>query len=131
MQSRFKVQLFGKQGCKKCKVLNGRLDKILEQDQWQDFDKEYMDLDTEEGLVALCEAECINPQQIPALLVTRVGENNEEFHPLPRKKPGEEAPACGKSHLYQYVGLQTDYSDDGKGVVTPNMIEEVLTEALS
>ena len=43
--------------------------------------------------------------------------------------PGTVDEVCGKSHLYQYVGLQTDYSSQGRGVITPRMIETVLGTA--
>ena len=37
---------------------------------------------------------------------------------------------CRKSRLYQFVGLQTDYSEAGKGVISPKMIQAVLAEAM-
>ena len=40
----FKVIVFGKKGCDKCKVLNKRLDKLMEKDEWQAFEKEYYDI---------------------------------------------------------------------------------------
>ena len=35
----------------------------------------------------------------------------------------------GSSALYTWVGLQTDYSSVGRGVITPRMIEAVLRQA--
>ncbi len=131
MEKKYKVRLFGKKDCDKCAVLNSRLDKVLDQDQWQDFEKEYIDLETEEGLVGLCDAECINPQQIPALVVTQVDNESGCYKPVQRKKPGEPDDICKNSHLYQYVGLQTDYSSGGKGVISPQMITQVMSEAIS
>ncbi|MFW6151610.1 MAG: hypothetical protein ACOC6C_01415 [Verrucomicrobiota bacterium] len=131
MEKKYKVRVFGKSGCEKCAVLNSRLDKVLSREQWQDFEKEYMDLETEEGLVGLCNAECINPQQIPAMMVTEIDPESGCYEPVHRKNPGEPDEICGNSRLYQYVGLQTDYSAEGTGVISPKMITHVMTEAMS
>ncbi|MFA5687728.1 MAG: hypothetical protein WC959_01035 [Kiritimatiellales bacterium] len=128
MAKPFKIQVFGKQGCAKCKTLNQRLDKLLTEDEWKEFEKEYYDVETVEGLVAFSSAECINPQRIPALLVTRKDEDGR-YAPVLVREPKMHDKVCGKSRLYHYVGLQTDYSDAGKGIISPKMITAVLTEA--
>jgi hypothetical protein len=125
----YKIKVFGKEGCAKCKMLNQRLDKLLEEKEWSDFEKEYCDVETVDGLVAFASAECINPQRIPALLVTRRQEETERYVPVPTREPKPRCAICGKSKLYQYIGLQTDYSDEGKGIISPRMITAVLEEA--
>ena len=130
MNKKFKIQVFGKPGCAKCKMLNQRLDKILADKEWSDFGKEYCDVETVDGLVAFASAECINPQRIPAMLVTKLQEENERYNPVPVRDPQQKPDAvCGKSKLYQFVGLQTDYTDAGKGIISPKMITAVLQEA--
>lgn len=129
MSKPYKIKVFGKPGCAKCKTLNQRLDKLLATDPWSDFDKEYCDVDTVEGLVDFASAECINPQRIPALLVLRKEEASEQYAPVPSRNPQPVDPICGKSKLYQYVGLQTDYTPAGKGIISPKMITAVLEEA--
>ena len=123
------VNVFGKAGCPKCKVLNQRLDKLMAAPDWQAFEKVYWDVETEEGLVAFCKAECINPSRIPAILVSRREEDTGQQKPVPNRKPGMADPVCHKSKLYTYLGLQTDYSQTGKGVITPKMLTSVLQEA--
>ncbi len=125
----YKIKVFGKEGCAKCKMLNQRLDKLLEEKEWSDFEKEYCDVETVDGLVSFATAECLNPQRIPALLVTRRHEETERYVPVQTREPKPHCKICGKSKLYQYVGLQTDYSDEGKGTITPKMITTVLAEA--
>jgi hypothetical protein len=129
MTKPYRIQVFGKAGCAKCKTLNQRLDKLLSDEKWNDFEKEYCDVETVEGLVAFASAECINPQRIPALLVTRHREETGNYEPVQTRNPQPQDEICGKSKLYQYVGLQTDYTDNGKGVISPNMITAVLEEA--
>jgi len=131
MSKEYQVLVFGKAGCQKCDMLKRRLDKILAAEEWQDFEKEYCDLGTTDGLVQFCKAECLNPSQIPAMLVTRRDPHTGDYAPVASHRPGDRNPLCGKSQLYQHVGLQTDYSAAGKGLLTPKMIAAVLDEARS
>ena len=129
MEKSYKIKVFGKPGCAKCKTLNQRLDKILANEKWAGFEKEYCDVETVDGLVAFATSECINPQRIPAMIVTQREEETGHYTPVPVRDP-QQAPdkVCGKSKLYQYVGLQTDYTPAGKGIISPKMITAVLEE---
>ena len=130
MEKDYRVLVFGKPGCDKCKVLNQRLDQLLAQPEGLPFEKVYHDLTTRDGLVAFSNAECVNPQQVPALMVTRRNPSTGRFQPVMTRTPGHADPVCRRSRLYQYVGLQTDYTGEGRGVLTPKMISKVLQEAL-
>jgi hypothetical protein len=127
MAAQYQIKVFGKQGCDKCHTLNQRLDKLLAKEEYADFDKLYCDVETLDGLVSFSEAECINPSRIPAMIVGEWSEEKGEYTLVGTKEPGAEDPVCKKSKLYQYVGLQTDYS--GTGVISPKMIQSVLAEA--
>ena len=129
MGKTFELRVFGKPGCDKCAVLNQRLDKILAKEAWQDFGKKYCDLETEEGLVDFSEAECVNPQRVPALLVTRWDEDAKDYAPVAVRGTVQADDVCGSSSLHAFLGLQTDYT--GRGVLSPKMIESVLSEALA
>lgn len=129
MSKTFRIKVFGKQGCDKCRILNQRLDKLLADAQWQDFEKQYCDVETEDGLVEFCETECLNPQRIPAVLLTRLNKETSEYEPVSNPRPGEKYPTCKTSRLYQFLGLQTDYGPAGDGTLTPKMISMVLNEA--
>jgi hypothetical protein len=131
MAKPLRILVFGKPGCDKCKVLNQRLDNLLDKPEWQDFEKRYCDLSTEEGLVQFAEAECVNPQQIPAFLVTRRDPSGGTYAPVPNRRPGVVEEVYGKSKLYQFLGLRTDYSETGRGLISPQMITAVLDEARS
>jgi hypothetical protein len=129
MTQRFQIHVFGKPGCDKCALLNERIDKLLAQEDWRDFGKTYFSLDTEEGLVAFSQTECINPQRVPAFLVAERRDESDTFRPVCRKEPEDKSAAGARSRLRPYLGLQTDYGPEGKGVISPRMIAEVLTEA--
>lgn len=131
MASKYQIKVFGKKGCDKCHTLNQRLDKLLAKDQYGDFEKLYCDVETIDGLVAFSEAECINPSRIPAMIVTEWDAESDDYVPVCTKEPGAPDKVCKKSKLYQYLGLQTDYSDVGKGVISPKMIQSVLAEAIA
>jgi hypothetical protein len=128
MDKKYRIKVFGKQGCDKCHTLNQRLDKLLAKEEYSRFGKLYCDVETIDGLVAFAEAECINPSRIPAMLVTEWNEEADEYLPVATPQPGAGDSVCKKAKLYQYLGLQTDYSEVGKGLITPRMIESVLAE---
>ncbi len=124
----YRVVVFGKPDCDKCKVLNRRLDGLLATKEWEDFEKVYCDVTTEDGLVEFSRAECINPQRIPAFMIKRqVAEGC--YEPVPNPQPNAIDPVCQQSRLYQHLGIQTDYTDVGKGLITVPMITSVLGEA--
>jgi hypothetical protein len=125
-----KVMVFGKKGCDKCSVLNQRLDKLLEKDEYKAFEKIYRDVETVEGLIDFCEAECLNPSKIPAMVVAKdMGDGKLAW--LPNKTMGNNAAVYKKSKTHQYLGLQTDYSGVGKGIIAPKQIQATLEEALA
>lgn len=130
MAKKYRVMVFGKTGCEKCKVLQARLDQMLAEPAWADFEKAYCDVEQEEGLVQFCKAECVNPSRIPAFVVARHDEALRRYVLIPNAQPApEEDAVCKRSRLYAYLGLQTDYSDSGRGVISPKMIAAILDEA--
>ena len=128
MGAKYQIRVFGKQGCDKCHTLNQRLDKLLGKDEYSAFDTFYCDVETVDGLVAFAEAECINPSRIPAMLITEWDSETNEYTPISTTAPGAKDRVCKKAKLYQYLGLQTDYSSSGKGIISPKMIQSVLAE---
>jgi len=128
MAAKYQIAVFGKSGCPKCEVLNKRIDKILQKDDWADFEKKYYSVETVDGLVAFSESECLNPQRIPALVLMK-SSGTDGWRLMENRRMGEQDELCGNSRLYQYLGLQTDYTDSGGGIISPKMIESILSEA--
>jgi len=125
----YRVMIFGKEGCPKCDVLKERLGKTLEKSEWADFDKEYHSVKTPAGLVIFSRAQCVNPNRIPAMVMTKRNPTTGSYEFLPNPNPGEPDSVCQKAKLYQYLGLQTDYSEVGKGVISSKMITTILEQA--
>lgn len=124
------VHVFGKKTCAKCAMLNKRLDEILTKEPWSGhFVKVYNDLETEDGLINFCLAQCLNPNRVPAMVVSQIDKNGQEDF-IQNPNPDELNPVCRHSSLYNVLGIQTDYSAEGKGVITPQMIQNVLDQAL-
>ena len=131
MSKTYQIHVFGKPGCDKCHTLNGRLNDLLKEEEWSDLERIYHDLETESGLVEFCEAECLNPQRVPGFYVSKVDPVSGQHLPLANPTPGSSDAPGGCSALYTWVGLQTDYSASGRGVIPPRMIEAVLRRAKS
>lgn len=129
MNKPYRVVVFGKPGCPKCKTLNPRIDKALAKPEWADFEKESVNVQTEDGLVRFCNAECINPQRIPAFLIEKWDEEHARYLPVTNPRAGEPDSVCKAFKLYSHIGLQTDYTTTG--TITPRMITSVLKEAQS
>lgn len=124
------VNVFGKPGCAKCAMLNRRLDKMLAEDpRYARFHKEYHNVLSEEGLVEFCKSKCLNPSRIPAMVIS-CADSEGKSHYLVNPDPDAFDSVCRHSKLYQFLGVQTDYSEEGKGIISPEMIKSILDEAL-
>lgn len=128
MSKPFRINIFGKEGCQKCKTLNNRVERLLKKAEWADFEKVYYDLTTEEGLMHFCKTDCINPNRIPAMTID-IQSTESYYEAMENPRPGELDEICGKSKLYSLLGLQTDYASSD-GVLNRQMISSVLSEAL-
>ena len=124
----FCVVVFGKAGCEKCGVLQKRIEDLLAAPEWAEFEKAYFDVETEEGLVAFCRAEGLNPQRIPAFVVMHRESSEAPWRALPAAEVRPDDPAR-RVRLRHVLGLQTDYSAAGRGVISPRMIAAVLADA--
>jgi hypothetical protein len=129
MSKTYQIHVFGKPGCAKCHTLNGRLDDLLQEEVWTDFEKVYHDLETENGLVEFCNVECLNPQRVPGFYVSKADPVSGDQAPIPNPVAGSADAPGGTSALYTWVGMQTDYTSVGRGVLSPKMIEAVLDQA--
>lgn len=122
MTKQYRIKVYGKKGCDKCSVLKSRLAKLLESDKWQDFEMIDFDILTEDGLVSFVKEEVLNPQRIPSFLVQKRSENGEYeniINPEWRNNTSVAEP-------FKFLGIETDYSSKGNGVITPKQIDAVL-----
>lgn len=126
--TKYRINIFGKPGCSKCKQLMKRVDSLLEKEEFAEFDRQYWDLSTLDGLVKFARTECINPNRIPAFTIDKVDQETGWVEPL-RPTNQSEKPEWSYARLYSLFGMQTDYTDKGKGLLTPDMLTTVMKEA--
>lgn len=120
--------VFGKTGCDKCAVLKKRVDAFVQKECADNVECVYVDVETVDGLVAFCRAECLNPQRIPALMMEAWNPEKKRYAPITRTGP--ESEPSDSLRLHRILGLQTDYSDQGRGVIPPRAIREEIRLSL-
>lgn len=123
-----RASVFGKKGCDKCAVLRKRAESCVSRTAPEGVELRYLDIETEDGLVAFCRAEGLNPQRIPALLLEAYDAEMRCYRPIPRPKADTES--VDALRLPRLIGIQTDYTDRGKGVIPPRAIQAEITAAL-
>ena len=94
------IHVFGKAGCQKCQVLKGRIDSLLKKPEWHGFSMAYHDIETEDGMVAFCKLECLNPQRIPGFVIMQTDENGDS-QPVLNPNPGAPDDVTKQSKLFQ------------------------------
>lgn len=119
------AHVFGKEGCSKCAALKRRVEQLRSLDGYSDLKMEYHDVMTLDGIVAFCKAECLNPNRIPALLMS---DDEGRYIRSGRRIRGATSDDYKESVTWQWVGVQTDYANGG-GVITPAMVKDVVDEA--
>jgi hypothetical protein len=122
---KYKVIVFGKKDCEKCKALNHKIDELLKLDEYKDFEKQLIDVMSEDGLIMFCDFDCLNAQRIPSFLILK--KDDKQYITI-KNDYYDTDEICKGYMTYQYLGLQTDYSNnDGK--ITSKMIENVFSLA--
>ena len=125
---KYLIVIYGKNGCDKCVRLKKEVSLILEDDNGSnDFDMDYQNLSTIEGMQAYALAETVNGQRIPALQIMKYSEEKESYVKIPYPGTGKDFEA--KPFLY-YLQLETDYSSDD-AYIDPDKIKELMSMAQS
>ena len=125
---KYLIVIYGKDGCEKCARLKKEVSLLLEEDNsMNDFDMDYQNLSTIEGMQAYALAETVNGQRIPALQIMKYSEEKESYVKIPY--PGNGKDSDDKPFMY-YLQLETDYSSDNASIST-DKIEELMSMAQS
>jgi hypothetical protein len=123
MSKKYQVKVFGQSNCDKCRAMNHKIDELLKKDEYKDFEKQYVDVMSDDGLVTFCDLECLSPQKIPSFVVMEL--QGKEWTPIKRQDENVTDEICGNLLTYQHVGIQTDYSQNN-GKITSKMIEHIF-----
>jgi hypothetical protein len=124
----YRIEVYGKPGCEKCSLLKKRLDGLLKTKEWQAFEKIYYNVESIDGLVAFTQVECLNPSRIPGFVITKWNNQIQGYEYIPQNAQDIED-NFKRTLLHMWLGLQTDYSEIGKGTLPPKLIEDMLQRA--
>ena len=101
---------------------------MLAKDEYSEFSLEYFDISTEDGLLDFVKRESLNPQRIPSFVVERFDNEHQRYVAL---ENSESRDLRLRVRPWRYLGLETDYSEKGKGIIRPQALHETLQRALS
>ncbi len=104
------IVIYGKDNCPKCAELKNEVIDILSSPEYsKEFELDYQNLSTVEGMEAYATAETVNGQRIPALQIMRYSEETASY-----VKSEDPRPEQHSSGIYEfvpaYLQLETDYS---------------------
>lgn len=126
--NKYLIVIYGKNGCEKCARLKNEVSMILEEDNGlNDFDMDYQNLSTVEGMQAYALSETVNGQRLPALQIMKYSAEKKSYIKIPF--PGSGKGADTRPFLY-YLQLETDYSSDNASI-TPDKVRELMSVAQS
>lgn len=118
---KYLIVIYGKDGCEKCVRLKNEVSLILGEDNsLNDFDMDYQNLSTIEGMQAYALSETVNGQRIPALQIMKYSEEKKSYVKIPYPGNGKDSDA--RPFLY-YLQLETDYSSDNASIGTEKIRE--------
>jgi hypothetical protein len=121
------IVIYGKDGCDKCALLKRRVSSILAKGN-QDFDMDYQNLSTAEGMAAYALAETVNGQRVPALQIMRYNDERKTYVKIADPRPEVTDSEHGRVFVPVYLQIQTDYSS-GSGVITPADVTRLMALA--
>ncbi|MBN2040333.1 MAG: hypothetical protein JW864_09845 [Spirochaetes bacterium] len=123
---KYLIVIYGKNGCEKCVQLKKDVGMILKEEKSRnDFDMDYQNLSTVEGMQAYALSETVNGQRIPALQIMKFNKERNSYIKIPN--PEYSTNTSGKTASY-YLQLETDYSMDNPVIGTEN-IKELMSLA--
>jgi hypothetical protein len=120
------VVIYGKDGCEMCARLKSEVSTMLQNENLEnEFDLDYQNLSTIEGMIAFASAETINGQRIPALQVMKYSQEKGTYLKIqvPQRKLMKMQSCAGG-----YLQLQTDYSSTSSAIQM-NQVRELISIA--
>lgn len=105
---KYLLVIYGKNGCERCIKLKKDVSLILEQSGIaDDFEMDYQNLSTIEGMQAYALAETVNGQRLPAMQIMKYSEEKNSYVKI--SYPGTANDTASGLKPY-YLQLETSYS---------------------
>ena len=127
---KYKLSVFGKRNHAETDELLHNITEMLASNAISDAYLAFEDVQTVTGVVNFSELSCLNPQRVPAMVISRYNPETDAYEAIGNPTPEGEDVVCKKSRLYQIMGLQTDYSVEARGIISQEMIAHVITESM-
>ena len=115
--SPYLIVIYGKQGCDMCARLRDQVSLMLDEENLEgEFDLDYQDLSTTEGMMAYARSETVNGQRIPALQVMKYDNSRNAYIKIRDSRPETYNEETGQLYVPVYLQLQTDYSSSSPAI---------------
>ena len=125
------IVLYGKNDCELCVRLREEVELVLvDETLRRDFDLDYQNLSTAEGMAAYAKSETVNGQRIPALQIMKYDIAEGAYRKIPDTRPELYNEATGELVVPVYLQLQTEYGSP-QPVITGERIRKLMGIALA
>lgn len=122
--SPYLIVIYGKQGCDMCALLRDEVSLMLDQEDIEgEFELDYQDLSTVEGMMAYARSETVNGQRIPALQVMKYDHGTSAYVKIRDSRTEKYNEETGELHVPVYLQLQTDYSSSRPAIEGAEVLE--------
>ena len=120
------VVIYGKNGCDRCARLLHDVKSVLgESGLGDEFDLDYQNLSTVDGMIAYAVSETVNGQRLPALQIMKYEGVSGSYVKILDTRSGVSFSGGGEFFEPVYLQIQTDYSSAG-GPIGKDEIMELL-----
>ncbi|MBP7462568.1 MAG: hypothetical protein KBA26_14885 [Candidatus Delongbacteria bacterium] len=124
------IVIYGKNDCPLCAGLLEEMGRVLGDEAVQrNFDLDYQNLSTIEGMEAYAKSETVNGQRIPALQIMKYDPQEEVYRKIPDTRPERYDEVSGELIVPAYLQLQTGASPHS--AITADRIRELMEMALT
>lgn len=125
------IVLYGKNDCALCARLREEVEMVLKDEAFRrDFDLDYQNLSTAEGMVAYAKSETVNGQRIPALQIMKFNHADGAYRKIPDTRLERYDEGNGELVVPAYLQLQTQYGSP-QYEITGERIRELMGLAVT
>lgn len=125
------IVLYGKNDCALCARLREEVEMVLKDEAFRrDFDLDYQNLSTAEGMVAYAKSETVNGQRIPAIQIMKFNHAGGAYRKIPDTRPERRDEGNGELVVPVYLQLETEYGSP-QPEITGERIRELMGLAVT
>ncbi len=123
------IVIYGKDGCDMCAHLKDEVSVMLDDEKLKDdFDLDYQNLSTVEGMTAYALSETVNGQRIPALQIMKYNREKKSYVKIPDRRQENLDEKTGSLFVPVYLQLQTEYGSSDP-VIKKSQVRQLMSLA--